>query len=221
MLLVALPPFLRPFPLSLLTQAVIYAVFAMSLDVLLGFTGLPSLGHAATFGVAAYAVGILATGHGAGFWTCLGAGLLAALLVAAVFGLLAIRALGVYFLMITLALAMVVWGLAFRWVSLTQGDNGISGIERPSLFGAHASVADPRAYYYFALFVFAAVFALLFLAMRSPFGMSLRGVVVGSLIVGLLDNFGKALFPELSYFTLFAPMALILALKPTGLFGNA
>lgn len=175
-LLVALPPFLKPFPLSLLTQALIFAVFAMSLDVLLGYTSLPSLGHAGTFGVAAYAVAILATGHGAGFWTCLGAGLLSSLLVAAVFGLLAIRALGVYFLMITLALGMVVWGLAFRWVSLTQGDNGISGIPRPTLLGAHASVADPRAYYYLSLFVFALTLALLSIAMRSPFGMSLRGI---------------------------------------------
>lgn len=175
-LLVALPPFLKPFPLSLLTQALIYGVFAMSLDVLLGYTGLPSLGHAATFGVAAYAVAILTTAHGAGFWTCLGAGLLASLLVAAIFGLLAIRALGVYFLMITLALGMVVWGLAFRWVSLTQGDNGISGVERPTLLGSHASIADPRAFYYLSLVFFALTLALLFLAMRSPFGMSLRGI---------------------------------------------
>jgi branched-chain amino acid transport system permease protein len=175
-LLVALPPFLKPFPLSLLTQAVIYAVFAMSLDVLLGYTGLPSLGHAATFGVAAYAVAILATERGAGFWTCFGAGLLASLFVAAVFGLLAIRALGVYFLMITLALGMVVWGLAFRWVSLTQGDNGISGIPRPSLLGSHGSVADPRAFYYLSFAAFGLTLALLLLTMRSPFGMSLRGI---------------------------------------------
>src|SRR5207249_1112834 len=85
---------------------IIVAVLAMSLDVLLGYTGLPSLGHAAYFGVAAYAVGILATDYQRGFLVCLVAGLVLATLTAAVFGLLAIRATGTYFLMITLALGM-------------------------------------------------------------------------------------------------------------------
>jgi branched-chain amino acid transport system permease protein len=173
-LLVAVPPFLSAYPLTLLTQALIYAIFAMSLDVLLGYTGLPSLGHAAYFGVAAYAVGILSTEYGAGFWTCLIAGLVAALGTAALFGLLAIRATGTYFLMITLALGMVVWGLAFRWVSMTQGDNGISGVQRPSVAGW--SVADATAFYYLTFVVFAAAAAGLVLVVRSPFGMSLRGI---------------------------------------------
>ena len=108
--LVVVPPFMPRFLLTLLTQTLIYAILAMSLDLLLGYTGLSSLGHAAYLGLGAYSVGILSTRYGAGFWT--------------------------------------------------------------------------------------------------------------TLLVGLLDNFGKALFPELSYFTLFAPMALILALRPTGLFGR-
>src|SRR5256886_12251977 len=121
-------PVLPAYPLTLLTQAVIVAVVAMSLDILLGYTGLPSLGHAAYFGTAAYAVGILATEHQAGFVVCLVAGVVLATVTAALFGLIAIRATGTYFLMITLALGMVVWGLAFRWVSLTKGDNGIAGV---------------------------------------------------------------------------------------------
>ena len=79
----------------------------MSLDVLLGYTGLPSLGHAAYFGVGAYAVAILTTEHQMGLLACLAAGVALATLTAAVFGLLAIRATGTYFLMITLALGMV------------------------------------------------------------------------------------------------------------------
>ncbi len=172
--LVAVPPFLAAYPLTLLTQALIYGIFAMSLDVLLGYTGLPSLGHAAYFGVAAYAVAILATEYGAGPWLCLVVAVAAALLTAAVFGLLAIRASGTYFLMITLALGMVVWGLAFRWVSMTKGDNGISGVERPAVAGW--ALADATAFYYACLVVFAAVCAGLAVLVRSPFGMSLQGI---------------------------------------------
>ncbi len=173
-LLLVLPPFLSAYPLTLLTQGLIYAIFAMSLDLLLGYTGLPSLGHAAYFGVAAYVVAIMTTQHQAGFWTCLVLALLAAILVSAVFGLVAIRAVGVYFLMITLALGMVVWGLAFRWVSLTQGDNGISGVPRPSL--GPWSFAHQTAFYYLTLATFLLAFGLLLLIVRSPFGMSLRGI---------------------------------------------
>ena len=174
-LLVAVPPFLSSYPLTLLTQALIFAVFAMSLDLLLGYTGLPSLGHAAYFGVAAYVVAIFTTEYQTGFWTCLLLAILAAIVTAAAFGLIAIRALGTYFLMITLALGMVVWGLAFRWVSLTKGDNGISGVPRPSL-GLPWSFANQTAFYYLTLVTFLLALGLLVLIVRSPFGMSLRGI---------------------------------------------
>jgi branched-chain amino acid transport system permease protein len=168
-------PMLSAYPLTLLTQAAIVAILAMSLDVLLGYTGLPSLGHAAYFGVAAYAVGILATDYQRGFVTCLLAGLLLAALTAAVFGLLAIRATGTYFLMITLALGMVVWGLAFRWVSMTKGDNGIAGVPRPDL-GLPWNLTAPLPFFYFALTAAVLAWALLGLLVRSPFGMSLMGI---------------------------------------------
>src|SRR5919108_4952509 len=142
-------PFLPSYPLTLCTQALIFAMLAMSLDLLLGYTGLPSLGHAAYFGVAAYAVAILATERHLGLLACALTGLLAATLSAAVFGLIAIRATGTYFLMITLALGMVVWGLAFRWVSLTKGDNGISGVPRPLLAGVDLNA--PLPFFYFTL----------------------------------------------------------------------
>jgi branched-chain amino acid transport system permease protein len=174
-LLVAVPPFLTAYPLTLLTQALIYGVFAMSLDLLLGYTGLPSLGHAAYFGTAAYIVAIFATEFQSGFWTCLGLALVVTILMGALFGLVAIRAAGVYFLMITLALGMVVWGLAFRWVSVTKGDNGISSVPRPSL-GLPWAFTDQTAFYYLTLVVFLLAFGLLLLIVRSPFGMSLRGI---------------------------------------------
>src|SRR5207249_1968668 len=159
-LMAAVGPLLPAYPLTLLTQALIAAILAMSLDLLLGYTGLPSLGHAAYFGVGAYAVAILATERQVGFAGCLAAGLVAAAVTAALFGLLAIRATGTYFLMITLALGMVVWGLAFRWVSLTKGDNGIAGVPRPEL-PLPWSLSAPLPFFYFALVAAALAWAAL------------------------------------------------------------
>jgi branched-chain amino acid transport system permease protein len=175
LLAAAIGPVLPAYPLTLLTQALIVAILAMSLDVLLGYTGLPSLGHAAYFGVAAYAVAILATEHQAGFATCLVVGIIAAAVTAAAFGLIAIRASGTYFLMITLALGMVVWGLAFRWVSLTKGDNGISGVPRPEL-GLPWSLWGPLPFFYFSLVTAVLAWVLMGLLVVSPFGMSLKGI---------------------------------------------
>jgi branched-chain amino acid transport system permease protein len=206
LLLLAMPPFLSSFMLSLLTQALIYSILAMSLDIILGYTGLASLGHAAYFGLGAYSVGILATRHGAGFWTTLAVGIVLALGVAAVCGLVALRATGVYFLMITLALGMVVWGLAHRWVSMTQGDNGISNVPRPSLFGW--ALVESVPFYYLALAAFLVAFALLRVLVRSPFGQTLVGIresesrmrtlgynvwlhkYIGFLVAGAVGGFG-------------------------------
>ncbi len=175
LLLVISPLFLSAYPLTLLTQALIYAILAMSLDLLLGYTGLASLGHAAYLGVGAYSVGVLTTQYGANFWVTLAVGVLLAMVVAAVFGLVALRATGVYFLMITLALGMVVWGLAHRWVSLTQGDNGIPGIPRPNL-GLPWSLARAMPFYYFVLAGFLLAFWILRVIVCSPFGQSLVGI---------------------------------------------
>ena len=136
---------------------------------------MPSLGHAAYFGIAAYAVGILTTEYQCSFLTCLVVGVALAALTAAIFGLLAIRASGTYFLMITLALGMVVWGLAFRWVSMTKGDNGIAGVPRPEL-GLPWSLSAPLPFFYFALAAAVVAWAGLGLLVRSPFGMGLQGI---------------------------------------------
>ena len=174
-LLLVSPPFLSSFLLTLLTQALIYGILAMSLDIILGYTGLASLGHAAYFGVGAYSVGILATRYGAAFGITLPAGVLLAVLVAAIFGTVALRATGVYFLMITLALGMIVWGLAHRWVTMTQGDNGISAISRPDL-GLPWSLSLSIPFYYFALAGFLIAFWILRVIVRSPFGQTLVGI---------------------------------------------
>jgi len=147
----------------------------MSLDIILGYTGLASLGHAAYFGIGAYSVGILATRYGAAFGITLPAGVLLAVLVAAIFGTVALRATGVYFLMITLALGMIVWGLAHRWVTMTQGDNGISAISRPDL-GLPWSLSLSIPFYYFALAGFLIAFWILRVIVHSPFGQTLVGI---------------------------------------------
>jgi branched-chain amino acid transport system permease protein len=169
------PLFFSTYWVGLLTQMVILAILAMSLDVLLGYTGLPSLGHAAFFGVAAYAVGVLSTAYGAGFWTCVIGGILIGTLLAAAFGLVVSHVRDVYFLMITLAFGMVLWGVSYRWIVVTGGDNGISGI--PTL-EAHAGLpfAGPVPFYYVTLLVFLACGGLMLLIVQSPFGLALRGI---------------------------------------------
>jgi branched-chain amino acid transport system permease protein len=169
------PLALSSYWVGLLTQIVILAILAMSLDILLGYTGLPSLGHAAFFGVAAYAVAVLATTYRADFWTCVAAAVAIGTASAAAFGLIVSHVRGVYFLMITLALGMVLWGLSYRWIPVTGGDNGISGI--PSL-DVHAGLpfTGPAAFYYVTLAVGAACAALMWMLVRSPFGLTLRGI---------------------------------------------
>ncbi len=174
-LLVLAAQVLSTYWLGILTLILIFGILAMSLDILMGYTGLPSFGHAAFFGVAAYTVAILSTRYQIGFWGCVGGAILLSTAVAAVFGLLVSHARGVYFLMITLALSMVIWGLAFRWVGMTAGDNGISGIPRPD-FGDAVSMWDEVTFFYFVLAIYGAVFLLIYLFLRSPFGRSLEGI---------------------------------------------
>ena len=174
-ILIFAPLFLPQYIVTLLTQALIFGILAMSLDILVGYTGLPSLGHAAFMGIGAYSVAIMSVEHGVGFWACLVGAVLIAAVVAAVFGLIALRATAVYFLMITLALAMVVWGVAYRWYRLTKGDNGITGIVRPEL-GIPWSLWSEVNFFYFVLFFFVISYLLLYLLLRSPFGYTLVGM---------------------------------------------
>ena len=173
--LVAAPPFLNSYWVGLLTEMVILAILAMSLDILLGYTGLPSLGHAATFGVAAYGVAVLSTTYRMDVWTCLLGGLLVGTLLSGAFGLIVSHVRDVYFLMITLALGMVLWGVSYRWIPVTGGDNGISGI--PRLEAALGLPGEgPIPFYYLTLAVFVVSGLLMALLVRSPFGLTLRGI---------------------------------------------
>lgn len=158
---------------NLASQVLIAALFALSLNLLVGYAGLTSLGHAGYLGIAAYTsawiVLNLKWGHLAAALAALGV----SGLMAAVFGLIALRASGLSFLMITLAFGQVLWGLAYRWAGVTGGDNGLSGLTRPAPFGIALDHATP--FYYFALLVFALVLAVVVALVRSPFGAAMRG----------------------------------------------
>lgn len=175
LVLLLLPHFLSTYYLGLVVQMMIFALFAMSLDLLIGYTGMASLGHAAYFGVAAYATGLLALKMGWTVWLALPAGLLIAALTATLFGFLALRTRGSYFLMITLALSQVVWGIAFGWRSLTGGDDGLPEVPRPNL-GLPWPLTDETPFYYFVLFCIGVGTFLLIRIISSPFGFALRGI---------------------------------------------
>lgn len=172
-LLIALPAVAGDFYINLATQVLIAVVFSASLNILVGYAGLPSLGHAAFLGFAGYIC--------AGTTVSLGLPPLAAALLAvvgttflaAIFGAIALRASGLGFLMITLALAQVVWGLAYRWVGLTNGDNGITGLTRPHPFGL--SIDGAAAYYWFALAITILTLAFIATLVGSAYGVSLQG----------------------------------------------
>lgn len=174
--LILLLPFLfSNYYVGLATQIFIMAIFATSLDILVGHTGLPSMGHAAYFGVAAYATGFLYLAGVKNFWCVIFLGMGLGGLAAAFFGLLAIRARGPYFMLITLALSQVLWGVAFKWRSITKGDDGLPGIGRPEI-GMGLNVKPDLSFYYFAFAILLIVFIAIFILVNSPFGYALRGI---------------------------------------------
>jgi branched-chain amino acid transport system permease protein len=174
---VVLVPNTNSFVILLATRMFAFSILVMSVDILLGYAGLPSLGQAAYLGVGAYITAILATryqfGLGYDFWLVVVFGSLGGAALAAIFGLFAIRATGVYFLMITLALGQCVWGLAYRWNSLTGGDNGINLRQRPK-FGI--DLANEVTFFYLAFAFFVVSLLLMYTLVRSPFGLSLAGI---------------------------------------------
>jgi branched-chain amino acid transport system permease protein len=169
--LLALVPFLLPgYKTSIATEILIFAVLAMSIDILAGYTGRTPLCHGAIFGVATYVVLYVVTVAGGSLWLASILGVLAATLTAVVFALLAIRTSGVYFILLTLALGMIVWGVCLRWTSVTGGENGIRGTVRPDW------LADQVHLYYFVAACFVVLAYLMWRFVNSPFGLTLKGI---------------------------------------------
>jgi branched-chain amino acid transport system permease protein len=163
------------FVAGIIRQVLIFAIFASSLNLLVGYAGLPSLGHAAFFGGGAYAAAIAAQRLGTDeLVVSLGAAVAAAALLALVVGFLAVRALGIFFLMLTLALAQMVFAIAFQATDLTGGSNGFSGVHRPVLFGVDLAAASEL--YVLVCVVALGVALLLWRIATSSYGRALVGV---------------------------------------------
>ena len=171
--LAALPWVAGEYYINLASQIMIAALFAASLNLLVGYGGMTSLGHATYLGLSAYVSAWtflkLGIGHASAAAFALGATTFAA----CVFGWLALRASGLSFLMITLALSQVLWGLGYRWVNVTNGDNGLSGLTRPAPFGINLDRSAD--YYHFTLIVVTLALLVIARFVNSPFGASLRG----------------------------------------------
>jgi branched-chain amino acid transport system permease protein len=161
-----------PYYVNISSQILLYAIFALGVNVLAGYAGLVSLGHAGLFGVAAYAgARIMNDGHG--HVVVIAGALVLTLLAAAVFAVLALRGTGLGFVMITVAMGQIVWGVAYRWISITNGDNGIAIRGRPSPLGL--SLTSPASFYWATLIVFLLAVTSMAVFVASPFGASLRG----------------------------------------------
>ena len=171
--LLAVPLVVRnEFYLNLASQILIYALLAVSLNLLLGYGGMVSLGHASFLGLASYAA-VLLLNAGFGHFAAAVLALVFSTACGAVFGMLALRASGIGFLMITLALGQIVWGVAYRANTITNGDNGLRYAERPHPFGIDLNPAP--SFYWFTLIVFALALFFIWRLTRSPFGAALQG----------------------------------------------
>jgi branched-chain amino acid transport system permease protein len=167
---------LARYQLSILTDVLIYGLFALSLDLIMGYTGMVSFGHAAYFGLGAYGSALVLIHFGQPIPVALVAGAALAGVIAAPVGWFSTRATGIYFAMLTLAFAQLLYTIAYKWRDLTGGSDGIAGVPKTELFWGGPSLASPRAFY----FVVAAAVVLSLLCcralMRSPFGRALQAI---------------------------------------------
>lgn len=163
------------FRLFLLTEILITGLLAASLGLLVGFTGLPSLGHAGFFGVGAYTAALVATKLTTNGLVQIAAAVGLASIVALVTGWLAVRTRGVTFLMLTLAFAQVLFTLAASWTSVTGGTSGLAGVPAVSVLPGIVIGTD-MAFYFYVLVAFVLGYAVLQRVVSSPFGHALVGV---------------------------------------------
>jgi branched-chain amino acid transport system permease protein len=194
------PLFLPTYYVSVATQILIFAVLAMSVDIIAGFAGRTPLCHGAIFGTSTYVVLYCATTAGMPLPAAMLLGVLAATLLAAIFGLLAVRTSGVYFLLLTLALGLIIWGVCLRWTQVTGGENGLRGQLR-----AHVGLSSRELYGLILAAVLVVTYAM-WRFVRSPFGLTLRGV-----------RDGESRMASLGYNV---PLHLIIAFTASGFFAG-
>jgi branched-chain amino acid transport system permease protein len=166
-------PYLAPYT-ALASEILIFALFAMSYDLVLGYAGMLSFGHAAFFGIGAYTTGIILIRVYPSVPLGLLAGVIMSSLVALFLGYLSIRRRGIYFTMVTLAFAQMFYFIAFKWTSLTGGDDGLQGVPRPSV-GPLDLTSETTLYYLILFFVLISAFVG-FRVVNSPFGKTLQAL---------------------------------------------
>jgi branched-chain amino acid transport system permease protein len=171
--LALIAPFLGLYPVFLM-KLLCFAMFACAFNLLLGYTKMLSFGHAAYFGASAYVTGWLTTVHGWGTLEGILGGVAVSMLLGLVIGAIAVRRQGIYFAMITLALAQVVYFICLQ-AQFTGGENGLQGIPRGSLLGL-IGLGNDRIMYYFVLAVFVGVFIFIRRIVHSPFGQVLKAI---------------------------------------------
>jgi branched-chain amino acid transport system permease protein len=174
--LLAAPYFMQPSALATLARILVYALLAASLDLLVGITGLPSLAHAAYFAVGGYTAGLVAINLTTSGPAQYGLALLAGGAAAALTGWLVVRSRGIYFLMLSLAVGVLIFQLAETWSDVTGGSNGLFGIPAVRILPGGEPVIGAAPVYWYLLAGFVVGYAVLWLVAASPFGRSLRGI---------------------------------------------
>ena len=174
LLLMLVPAALSDFWIFIAVEVLAYSLYAVIFNVLLGYGGMLSFGHAAFFGVGAYAAGLLVAKAGlspvVAFALLPVASMAAAAVIAVIVGYFSVRRSGIYFGMLTFAFQMLLYTVALKATGITGGDDGITGLKPPGPF------ARPAVYYYFTLAVVAPALYVLFRLVRSPFGITLRAL---------------------------------------------
>jgi branched-chain amino acid transport system permease protein len=175
--LLALPWAAPYFYVFIVTRILIMGLFAASFNLIFGYTGMLSFGHAAFFGAGAYATAFLLQGLQSPLLLCLLAAMAAGALLALIIGFFSVRLDEVYFSMLTLAFGMMVFAIVYQWRSVTNGSDGIAGFRVGSFgLGIDLALGNPSVYYYVVLGVVLIASALLYLICRSSFGLILRAI---------------------------------------------
>jgi branched-chain amino acid transport system permease protein len=176
-LFLAVFPWFAPYK-ALAVNVLIFGLFAMGFNLIYGYAGMLSFGHAALFGLGAYGCGVPIAKFGAPWFLALPLGICIAGLAAAVIGWFATRSRGIYFAMVTLALSQVVYYVAFQWVSLTGGEDGLRGVDAPSIGvgGIQLNLLDPTTKYYGILIIVAVALWIFSRILNSPFGAVLEAI---------------------------------------------
>lgn len=175
--LLALVPLSNSYTIGVVGEILVFAIFAMSLDLLIGYVGLMSFAHSAFFGLAAYSVVAFGVHLGLSGWWGFLAGVVLSAAFAALVGFFSIRVSGIAFLMLTMAFSQLLYSLSLKWRSVSGGTDGLTGFVRPTLFGS--PLDNSTTLYYVILVGFLGVLAFLWCLVRSP---------LGSIFIGIRDN---------------------------------